>query len=123
MTKGELFLDTMRFHARHGVMPNEQLVGGEYSVSLRISYDFHQAQITDEISDAIDYGKVYELVKKEMAQPSKLIENVARRIQDTLLENFPQIERLHTAVSKFHPPFEGEMNRAVVELIWEKEIK
>ncbi len=120
MRSSVLFLDNMRFHAFHGVMENERIVGGEYAVSLRIEYDFSAAQLTDDLQDAIDYGNVYALVAREMRTPSKLIEHLARRIQDAVLRAYPTIQSMETSVSKFHPPFEGEMDRAVVTIAYER---
>ncbi len=115
-----LELENMRFHAYHGVMSNEQLVGGEYSVSFKILYDFDKAQESDDMYDAIDYGNIYEIVKKEMMQPSKLIERVARRVQDAVLSAYPQIEKMETKVSKHRPPIEGILDCASVVLRYNK---
>lgn len=111
-----LELENMLFHAYHGVMSNEQLVGGEYSVSFKILYDFDKAQVSDDMNDAIDYGNIYQIVKKEMMQSSKLIERVARRVQDAVLAAYPQIEKMETKVSKHRPPIEGVLNCASIIL-------
>lgn len=115
-----LILENMRFHAFHGVMPIEQKIGGEYTVSLKICYDFSKAELSDDMNDAIDYSKVYELVKHEMLKPSKLIENVARRIQDSIIAHFSQINQLETSISKYNPPFEGIMDKATVALCYNR---
>lgn len=114
-----LILDNLRFHAFHGVIPTENIIGGEYSVSFRIGYEYESACLTDDISQAIDYGKLFLYVKEEMAQPSQLIEHVARRIQDRVLKEFPDIKELQTKVSKHNPPVSGIMDSATVELNWE----
>ncbi len=111
-----LELENMHFYAYHGVMPNEQLVGGEYSVSFKILYDFDKAQVSDDMNDAIDYGNIYLIVKKEMMQHSKLIERVARRVQDAVLSAYPQIEKMETKVSKHCPPIEGVLDCASIIL-------
>jgi 7,8-dihydroneopterin aldolase/epimerase/oxygenase len=116
-----LELENMRFYAFHGVMPNEQLVGGEYSVSFKIMYDFDKAQESDDMNDAIDYGNIYEIVRKELMQPSKLIERVARRVQDAVLSAYPQIEKMETKVSKHRPPIEGILDCASIILQYSKE--
>ena len=35
---GEIILQNLRFHAFHGVMPQERFVGNDYVLNLRISY-------------------------------------------------------------------------------------
>lgn len=106
----------MRFHAFHGVMESERLIGGTYLVSFKIGYDFTEAAQTDDIQKAIDYGVIYDMVKEEMKNPSCLIEHVAKRIQDRVVFHFPCIQELETMVSKLRPPFEGEMDSASVVL-------
>ena len=115
-----LILNNLRFHAYHGVIPSENVVGGEYSVSFRIGYDFEVTSQTDDIKQAIDYGKLFLCVKEEMAYPSQLIEHVAKRIEQRVLREFPMILELQTRVSKHHPPVDGEMDSATVELNWNK---
>ncbi len=116
-----LVIENMRYHAFHGVMSNENMIGGEYSVSFKIGYDFEKASLTDDIHAAIDYGYVYKLVEKEMKQSSQLIEHVAQRIQTSMLKNFPSIQSLETIVCKYNPPIEGVMDCAKIILNYNKE--
>ena len=110
----KIVLEKMRFHAFHGVMPEETVVGGEYEVSLSLDVDFSQAMATDDLEGTINYAVVYDLVKKEMHVPSKLIEHVAGRILQSVKQRFPQIEEIEVKVSKLNPPVTGEMDRATV---------
>lgn len=115
-----LILDDLRFHAFHGVIPTENIVGGEYSVSLKIGYDFSKAAQSDDINDAINYAVICDLIKREMEQSSKLIENVAWRVQQAIMEAFPQIRTLETTVRKIHPPVPYQMAASAVELHYER---
>lgn len=115
-----LVINNMRFHAFHGVMSNEGLVGGEYSVSFKIGYDFSEACSTDDISKAVDYGHIYELVKEEMKKPSRLIEHLAQRIQDRIVAEYPVILTMDISVTKYRPPIEGEMDSATIILSYAK---
>ena len=99
-----LIVDNLQIYAYHGAIPTENKVGGEYSISLKIGYDFSQAARMDSLKDAINYAEICELIRKEMKQPSQLIENVAWRIQQTILSKYPQIETMETTVRKMHPP-------------------
>lgn len=118
-----LHINNMRFHSFHGVMANEGIVGGEYSVSFKIGYDFSLAAQKDDIAGAIDYGYVYQLVKEEMKIKSQLIEHVAQRIQDRVLKAFPMILTMETAVTKYNPPIEGVLDSATVVLNYSVETK
>lgn len=104
----------MRFHAFHGVMPEETIVGGEYEVSVEMNVDFSQAMETDNLDGTINYAIVYDLVAAEMRTPSKLIEHVAGRILRSVKHRFPQIEAIEVRVSKLNPPVTGDVDRATV---------
>jgi len=112
----KIYLDEMRFYAYHGVMEQERLVGGEYSVSLTVEADLSKAVRTDDVADTINYAALYEVVKSEMAVPSKLLEHVAGRIGQRAMETFERITTLTIKVTKLNPPMGADSKGASVEL-------
>lgn len=110
----KILLEKMRFHAFHGVMPEETIVGGEYEVSIALDTDFSKAMETDDLKGTINYAIVFDLVRQEMHIPSKLIEHVAGRIMKSVKQNFPQVEAIEVRVSKLNPPVNGDMAQATV---------
>ena len=85
----KIYLKNVRFHAYHGVLPQETQVGNDYVVNLEVKYDFSRAMETDELAGTINYAELYELVKEEMEKPSKLLEHVAGRIGKRLFAEHP----------------------------------
>ena len=116
MAASKIYLDDMRFYAYHGVMEQERLVGGEYSVSLTVEADLSKAVRTDDVADTINYAALYEVVKSEMAVPSKLLEHVAGRIGQRAMETFERITTLTIKVTKLNPPMGADSKGASVEL-------
>lgn len=112
----KIYLDEMHFYAYHGVMEQERLVGGEYRVSLIVDADLKEAVRTDNVADTINYATLYELVKSEMAIPSKLLEHVAGRIGQRAMETFGKITTLTIRVTKVNPPMGADCKGASVEL-------
>jgi len=104
----------MRFFAHHGVSEQEATVGNDFLVSVRFSGNFTKACESDNVEDTVSYAEVCDLVRTEMARPSKLIEHVAYRILRTLKDCFPQIEGIEVQVAKVHPPVSGQMDYAAV---------
>ncbi|BAG83319.1 MAG: dihydroneopterin aldolase [Candidatus Azobacteroides pseudotrichonymphae] len=102
-----LELKEMVFHAHHGVMEQERKVGNTYVLDLKIHFDFYKAVNTDNLNDSINYISIYELVKKEMAVPSHLIENIAGRIIRRIQIDFPKIKQIELRLAKKNPPFGG----------------
>lgn len=106
----------MRFYAYHGVMEQERQVGGYYLVSLDVEADLTAAVRTDDVADTINYAELFELVKSEMAIPSKLLEHVAGRIGQRTLEQFDKIMSLTIRVTKENPPMGANCKGASVEI-------
>ena len=112
----KIYLDDMRFYAYHGVMEQERLVGGEYSVSLAVEADLTEAVRTDDVDDTVNYAALYEVVKSEMTVPSKLLEHVAGRIGRRAMDKFERITTLTIRVTKLNPPMGADCKGASVEL-------
>ena len=110
-----LNLENLRFYAYHGVMPQEQVVGNEYIVNLRMKVDVSKAMASDEVADTVNYAEVFEAIKKEMEIPSKLIEHVAGRITKRLFKEFPTIEEITLKLSKHNPPMGADVDAAAIE--------
>ncbi|MBN2814092.1 MAG: dihydroneopterin aldolase [Bacteroidales bacterium] len=106
---GKLVLENMAFYAYHGHFAEEQRIGGRFRVDMDIETDFSKAAATDDLNDAVDYSRIYELVKAEMEIPSKLLEHLARRIADTTCSFSEKITRVTVTVSKLNPAIGGNM--------------
>ena len=106
-------LETMKFHAFHGVTAEERSIGGVYLADISYSVDTKAIE-TDRIEDTINYSEIFNLVKEEMTKPSLLIEHVAGRILKAIEARFPQIKVLVIKISKLNPPVNGEMSSASV---------
>lgn len=109
----------MRCYARHGVMPQERLVGNEFEVSVRIVYPAAEAVENDRLEATVNYAEVCSIVKDVMAVPSALLENVCGRLKTALQERFPLIESGSVRVAKLSPPVPNVRLESVsVELSW-----
>ena len=107
LSSSYIYLKEARFHAYHGVFPQEQTVGQDFLVSVRCGY---MVEVT------LDYGALYRLIEREMAVPSQLLEHVAGRIANAVLETFPQVTSLDLTVTKLNPPIGGDCKGAGVEV-------
>jgi dihydroneopterin aldolase len=101
----------MEFYAHHGHFSEEQIIGGRFTVDMIIDTDLSSAAKTDKIQDAVDYSKVYDAIKVEMATPSKLVENLAKRILDAVYKVSDRITKVTVTVSKLNPAIGGSMER------------
>jgi dihydroneopterin aldolase len=113
--KVTITLESMKFLAYHGVMEQEQIIGGTYFVDVSYVIDTESVE-TDDITDTVSYAEVFDVVKQEMSKPSKLIEHVAGRILKSVKNNFSKISSLTVKVSKLYPPVNGEAARATASV-------
>ncbi len=112
---GNVFINKMCFHAFHGVMAQEQQVGGDYLVDINVEANLSKAVETDMVVNTIDYSNVYRIVKKEMEVPSALVEHVAGRIAEAVFAAYPQADSIRIKITKVNPPMGAACQGAGVE--------
>ena len=117
LMSSKIYLRNVRFHAFHGVLPQEGIVGNDYVVNLVVDYDFSSAMKTDDLRGTLNYAEVYQKVREEMAVPSKLLEHVAGRIAHRLFSDFPEIQKLQLSITKVNPPMGADSDGAGVEVV------
>jgi dihydroneopterin aldolase len=105
------------FYGYHGVLSEEQSVGGKFEADVDIHTDFSEAARKDSLKQTIDYNSVYKfLYKMALEQKYYLIEALASRIADELLKNFERIEKVIVRVRKNNPPLGGVVDCVEVEV-------
>jgi dihydroneopterin aldolase len=114
--EGKVELSGMEFHAFHGCFESERKEGNLFKVDLSFRYDASEAAQSDDLEAAVDYGAVYDVVAREMAIPSNLLENVAWRIREAVSAGFPSIHDVTVRVSKRNPPISGPVEWSSVEI-------
>ena len=116
VTTSYIFLNEVRIHAYHGVFPQENEVGHDFLVSARCGVDISSAMEHDMLEVALNYGTLYQLIEREMAKTSQLIEHVAGRIAKCVFSEFPMVTSLDLTITKLNPPMGGDCKGAGVEL-------
>lgn len=115
--KATIEIDRLRVWARHGVLEQERVVGNEFEVSVRLDYPpALKAVETDCVDDTLNYAVVIELIQSVMAEPSALLEHVAGRIKDAVMERYPAIEAGKITVTKLAPPVSAQISAASFSL-------
>ena len=91
-------------------------MGGDFIVDLRVGYPIAKAMQTDEVADTLNYAALYDLVGREMALPSNLLEHVAGRIATAVKAVFPQTLSIDLVLTKQNPPMGADCDGAAVEV-------
>lgn len=109
-------IEGIKLYAFHGCLEEEAKIGSNYIVDVFITTDFSNAAITDDLKETIDYCTIYEISKKQMAQRSKLIEQVCKRLFDEIVSEFKTISSLRVKITKLSPPMNGDVEKVSVEM-------
>jgi len=115
---GLIQIKNMEFYAFHGHFKEEQIVGNRFLVDLTIETDMKIPSESDSLKDAVNYQKVYEIVKIQMGKKSHLLEHIAGRILEAIHSEMDGIKKATVKVSKMNPPIGGKIGS--VSVVMEK---
>ena len=115
---GLIQIENMEFYSFHGHFKEEQIVGNRFLVDLTIITDMERAKKSDNLKDAVNYQRAYEIVKLQMGRKSHLLEHIAGRILDALYAEMEGIKKATVKVSKMNPQMGGKTGS--VSVVMEK---
>jgi dihydroneopterin aldolase len=111
-----IFVDAIEFYAYHGASDEEQSVGHRYSVDVELGYDTRRAGETDRLHDTISYSAVAKsVVRIGTEMQYRLVERLAARMAERLLEEFPAAW-VRLRVKKLRPPMNVIAESAGVQI-------
>jgi len=113
---GLIQIEKMEFYSFHGHFREERIVGNKFFVDVTIETDMKTPSESDSLRDALNYQRVYELVKQQMELKSHLLEHIAGRILNALYSEMEGIEKATVKVSKMNPPMGGKIGAVSVVL-------
>lgn len=114
--KHKIEVNGIQLYAFHGCLEEEARIGGKYQVDVKISTDFTEAAIFDDLTKTVDYVVVNKIVAEEMAIRSKLIEHVGLRILNRLKTEIIHTANYRVRIVKISPPINGDVINVAVEL-------
>jgi dihydroneopterin aldolase len=105
------------FYAYHGVLSDEQSLGGKFEVDVDLYCDLSRGAQTDDLRRTVDYQKVYACVRTlVLARKHFLLESVAGTIAKGILKEFRAVRRVTVRVRKPSAPLKGVVDHVEVEL-------
>jgi 7,8-dihydroneopterin aldolase/epimerase/oxygenase len=111
---GLIQIEGMEFYSFHGHYKEEQIVGNKFIVDLTLETDMAAPRQSDNLKDAVNYQKAYEIIKSQMELKSHLLEHIAGRIIDALYSEMEGIKKATVKVSKLNPPMGGKIDSVSV---------
>ena len=86
------------------------MIGGEYLVNAIVEIDTSRAEQNDLLKSTVDYVSIYNVLKKEMSIPSKLLEVVLERIIVGIKKIDDNIDTVDVSIKKLSPPIGGNVD-------------
>lgn len=100
----QIALTGLTVFGRHGVYDHERENGQEFTIDVRLAMQLRQAAASDNVADTVHYGELAEKIAAVVAgEPVNLIETLAERIADVVLED-PRVQLASVTVHKPHAP-------------------
>jgi len=106
---GLIQIENMEFYSFHGHFKEERIVGNKFLVDLAVETDMKTPSESDNLKDAVNYQRLYEIVKEQMDFKSHLLEHIAGRILDAIYAEMEGITKATVKVSKMNPPMGGKI--------------
>ena len=106
---GIIQVNNIKIYAFHGCLEEEAKIGSEYRVDIEITANLQKSSKTDELKDTVDYVHLNFIVKEEMAIRSRLLEHVARRIIERIVNELSMVKKATISVAKINPPIGGNV--------------
>jgi dihydroneopterin aldolase len=109
-------IQNARFYAHHGVLDAERMSGGLFEIDVELTCDVTAAEVEDNLKKTLDYEQAYNFIK-EVVSGKKffLIEALAYRIAQKIIENFNMVQKVTVKVRKPSPPLGGLTDFVEVE--------
>ncbi len=105
------------FYAYHGVLSDEQNLGGKFEVDVELYCDLLRGARTDSLKETVDYERVYDCVRGVVVgQKFFLLERLGTEIANGILRQFSKVERVVVRVRKPGAAVKGVIDHVEVEI-------
>ncbi|EGV43145.1 dihydroneopterin aldolase [Bizionia argentinensis JUB59] len=113
---GTIKVENIRVFANHGCLKEETKIGSDYRVDLEVKANLQISANTDLLQNTVDYVILNKIVREEMAQPSYLLETVAKRILKRIFKEDTLVKKATVWVSKINPPIGGDVEMVTIKM-------
>jgi len=118
---GKILIEDIEIYAYHGYYAEEQKTGGNFVVNLEMDVDFEDAFDSDDLNDTYNYQLAYDVVVTEMKNNSALLEHIAFRIADKIIQESVKVKKITVKIEKMNPPLGGNVRSVGIEITKERE--
>lgn len=112
----KIIIKGLRVYAYHGVNESEKEKGQPFELDITMAVDTRVAGRSDDLKDTVNYSKVSKRVTAVLlSEKNDLLERVAARVAETVLEEFPVAE-ITVLLKKPRAPIAADFDYVAVEI-------
>lgn len=113
----KIHIKNLEVFARHGIFPEENVLGQKFVVSAVLYTSTREAGRTDDLAKSIHYGEVSRFITEFMEQNTfQLLETAAERLAEELLLNTERLEKIRLEIKKPWAPVGLPLETVSVEI-------
>lgn len=113
-------LNGAKFNAAIGWYPEERIFKNNFLVDLAVIFKMAKPFIEGNLDESIDYMALHEICVQAFAEETKLIESVAQKIIDKIVDKFAVAQEVIITIKKLNPPVKAQINSSFVQLSYKK---
>ena len=113
----KIHIKNLEVFAKHGVFPEENVLGQKFVISAVLYASTREAGKTDDLTKSIHYGEVSQFITEFMKQNTfKLLETAAERLAEELLLKTEHLEKVCLEIKKPWAPVGLPLETVSVEI-------
>ena len=113
----KIHIKNLEVFARHGIFPEENVLGQKFVVSAVLYTSTREAGRADDLAKSIHYGEVSRFITEFMEQNTfQLLETAAERLAEELLLNTERLEKIRLEIKKPWAPVALPLETVSVEI-------
>ena len=112
-----ILLEGIHGFGYHGLFEHERTNGQDFFVDVELEVDLQAASLSDAIEDTVNYAAITDLVVAEItSNPVSLIEKLAGRIAEQILNNYSKVNSVMITVHKPQAPVTAILKDIAVQI-------
>jgi len=113
----KVFIEGFTLFARHGVHPEEAVLGQRFIFDVELRLDLRPAAHSDHLADTVDYGAVMARIAQVVkARHHRLLETLAEAIVHDLFEAYPRVQVVRLRIHKPAAPVPETFSSIGIEI-------
>lgn len=113
----KIHIKNLEVYAKHGVFPEENVLGQKFLISAVLYTDTREAGRTDDLTKSIHYGEVSHFIKRFMEEHTyQLLETVVEKMAEALLLQTKGLEAVELELKKPWAPIGLPLETVSVEI-------